>query len=188
MKKPSIILVLAIVAILLTWCTKKNDNPIVFEKYSINIKTNDRYREDILPLADSPLKQYVEQTTTWFKNSIIIDKVTVMSWMDLKKYAEIHKKSMMQKVSWIKNLSTDTISFDCWSSSMEAILQKMLIEEENYILWTEEKPKKEYRYLNQLFFVDDNQLYALSSMTDTKKTSRNVIKSIKKITCLEQKE
>lgn len=157
------------------WCTKKIETSLVFEEYSIPLATQNNYQEitaNILP-GTAIIKQYMQQTDTGFVGSIIIAKTNIQSGIDIKSLATNNSKSLTRKISWAKKPSTDEFSFDCWSGKREGILQKITIEEGN-----------EVQYMNQLFFATTNSLYGISSMTNSKKESKNLAKSMKKITCI----
>lgn len=169
------IILLITTTIVLWWCTKKIEKPIIFENFKINLETKYNYQEiaaNIIPETPT-IKQYIQDTQTWFANSIIIAKNILQKEIDLPSFAENNSKSITRKIIWSKEPKTKNFSFDCKENEIKWIIQTITIEDD-----------KETQYLNQLFFVIDQELYWISTMTLDKREHKNLNKSIQRISCI----
>lgn len=168
------IIALIILWLFIWWCTKKVEKPIIFDQYSITLTTKYSYQEintNNIPWSPA-IKQYLQENETWFAWSIIIAKNQLQTGLDISTLANNNSKSITRKIAWADKPSTSEFSFDCWSGEIDWVIQKVEIEE-----WDETQ------YLNQLFFVNENYLYGISTMTTDKSENKNLAKNIKNITC-----
>lgn len=174
MKKYFIILLWTMI-IALWWCTKKIEKSVIFEDYKIVLQTKYNYQEIIANISSetSTLKQYIQDTQTWFASSIIIAKDQITNQINLNLFAENNSKSITTKIIWSKKPKTNMFSFNCKKDKIDWVIQKIII-----------KKGEETQYLNQLFFIIDKNLYWISTMTLDKKEHNNLNKSLKRISCL----
>lgn len=172
--KKQIIGIIILLGIFIWWCTKKTEMPILFDDYYINIETKYSYKEIIAnTISLSPtIKQYVQENQTWFIGSIIITKIQIQTGIDLSTFATNNSKSITRKVTGAEEPSIDKFSFTCKSTKINWILQKTTIEE-----WDQKQ------YMNQVFFIEQDDLYWISTITSDKKENKNLANSIKDITC-----
>jgi len=174
--KKILIILLWITTLITGWCTKKIEKPIIFENYTITLTTKYNYKEinaNIVPEV-STIKQYIQDTQTWFASSIIIAKTEIQEEINIADLAEKNSESMTKKIPGIKKPSTDSFQIKCKEKNIDWVIQKIAIKD-----W------KETQYINQMFFSEDNNLYWISTMTTNKTETRNLSKSIKSIVCLE---
>ncbi len=163
-----------LLSVFLLWCTKKIENPIIFDDYKITLETKYRYQE-ITPDTTNPIsivKQYIQQTETGFVGSLIIAKTKLQTGINIDSFWKITRKSITRKISWVDDISTDYFRFKCWEQEINGFIQKTRIEELD-----------QKQYLNQAFFSNKETLFWISTMTTDKKESKNLAKSIKNIGC-----
>ncbi len=178
MKKYTIIILTIFCVLLLSWCGKKTTQNIDFERYTIVLKTKYQYQEIKNTTTNEELntiKQFIQTNTSWFIGSILIGKNEVNTWIDLKKIWEKNKKIILKNIPWTKE-SSKNFSFTCSWEKLSGILQKFSTK------WT-----KTTKYLNQIFFIQDNEIYWISTMTEDKKENSNFKNIYKTIECLPTK-
>lgn len=174
--KKILIILLWTITLIAGWCTKKIEKPIIFENYNITLTTKYNYKEinaNIVPEV-STIKQYIQDTQTWFASSIIIAKTKIQEEINIVDLAEKNAESMTKKIPGIKKPSTDKFQIECKEKNIDWVIQKITIKD-----W------KETQYINQIFFSEDNHLYWISTMTTNRTETKNLSKSIKNIVCLE---
>ncbi len=174
--KKLLLLLLLTTTLLIWWCGKKIEKPILFENYQITLATKYNYKEikaNIIPEI-STIKQYIQDVQTWFAGSIIIAKTKTQEKINIDKLAENNAKSMVKKIAGMKDPSTNKLQIKCKSKDIDWFIQKITIKE-----WEDKQ------YINQMFFSQEDSLYAISTMTTNKDETKNLFKSIENISCLE---
>jgi hypothetical protein len=160
-----------VVLIITSWCSKKINQNVIFEDYYITLETKYHYQE-IKNTENNSTKQLIQTNTTWFSSSIIISKNDILQNVEIKTFWDKNKESLIKKINWSKNKSDKKISFTCNNQKINWILQTFIIKE-----------NKNKQYLNQVFFIKESKIYWISTMTEDRKESKNLISSIKKINC-----
>jgi len=163
-------------AVFLWGCGKKFTTAIVFEKYSLIMKTPFHYQEITnTQAASSIIKQYINWTsleTWWFISSLLVSKNEVISGTSITWFAETNTKTSLKKIPQANQSTKKTIAITCNKQKFKAILTSLKIED-----------KKTY-YLTQIYFMDNGYGYIISAMTQKSTENKDIIKSFWSLSCI----
>lgn len=167
--------------IILTGCSSKSSLSLTFDKFTFTFYNNSK--EYINQPLDSStvgikvlmeIKEKVGTGTTWFVSSLIIIKTPVQSWIDMKTLVSSNKENLKLKLSKYVSLSTvkkkvkcNTLQYSWYITTFSYQLDKQTI------------------YGGQYFFTDNDLIYVISLNTTDKKDTKQFVKSIWTIGCIE---
>ncbi len=172
--KKNLIWIIGIIGLFfLSWCTKLQETKILFDKYTFTLKTTNTYQETTnIQSETSLLKTYIQQQS-WFSSSLLIAKQEILSWTDID---TIIAKNIQHELKSISNANLEKekeIDISCWDEDISGQSKTLEIETNNGIL-----------YLTQYYFIDQWFLFTLSSLTPDKKQNKEILSSLKTLSCL----
>lgn len=178
MKRYSLIIFLSF--LFLTGCTSKSNFLVSFDTFSINIYDNNKkYIE--LPIDRThwemnivqKMKEDVLQGDTGFINSLLITKIAIQSWTNIKDLMTVNTKTLQRKLLQYTSITDTDQKVKCSSSQYSW-----------YITTFSYQIDKQTFYDGQYFFIDGVVLYGISLASDDPKDIKTFIKSIGTIKCI----
>lgn len=178
--KRYVFLIVSIVLIL-TGCTAKSSFSTIFDKFSFTFYDNNKtYINQPLDVSIVGMKVFAQMKETpgtgdtGFVNSLIIIKTIIPSWTDMKSLVDSNIKKLEIKLS--KYTTTDTFKKQV---KCDTIQYSWYITTFSYQLGSQTL------YGGQYFFTDNELVYLISFNTDDKKDSKQFIKSIGTVKCVQ---
>lgn len=166
---------------LLTGCKSKSSFSFTFEDFSFSLydngkiympwTTNTTGTQDIQLL--STMKEKTGANDTGYSNSLLVAKVPIASWVDIKDIVSANAKKTRLQVLNYKDITNTKQNIVCGD-----------LEYSWYIMAFSYQLSTETLYGWQYFFTKDTSLYNVSLSSDEKKDVESFVDSIEHIACI----
>ena len=177
MKHYSLIIVWII--FLLTGCASKTSFSVPFDEFTFNLYDNTKQyipvSVETKPIGMKILTEMKQQTPEWytgFTNSLIIARIPIQSWLNIKDLVDSNTKKNQLKLLKYKSTANENKNVSC-----NAAQYSWYITAFSYQLDTDTM------YGGQYFFTDDEKLHIVSLNSDDIHDINAFVKSVKTIQC-----
>lgn len=164
---------LCLTLILLSGCSSRTHQPISFDHFSMQRYTNDKIYVPDIPTGDNSIIYQSKHQTTWVANSLLVTKMTLVSWAILGDITQSNYEQLQKKLVNYKGDKPNLHKTTCGKADLTW-----------YILsFSYDMTKDQHFWAYQYFFTEAQYLYIISFHTSDSKDINRMAKSIKGLTC-----
>ncbi|HMS90809.1 MAG TPA: hypothetical protein PKC87_01185 [Candidatus Absconditabacterales bacterium] len=178
--KHYVLVLVSFIVFILAGCTSKSSFPLSFDKFTFTFYTTKEYSNQPLNTSTAGMKVLIEMKekpgtgTTGLMSSIIIIETPLQSGIDMKTLVASNTEYL--KLKLLKYVPISTIKKKVKCNTLQY---------SGYIKTFSYQLDKQTIYGGQYFFTDNKLVYVISLHTTEKKDTKQFIKSIETIKCIQ---
>ena len=175
MKTKNIWIVGLLSLVFLSACTKQTSTQVVFDTYHMTRFLDDKiYRQTPIEASWQNITIYQsQQEGTGTTNSLVINRVPLMSWVSLTQVVDLNMQQVKESLSKYTQLSSRTTKIACGNQQLTGY----------YVTFQYFLNEKQPFYVGQYFFASQETLYLISFHTATKADLGSLSQSITTLSC-----
>lgn len=173
MNKKYLLIVLLGIFLLLSGCWNSIITKIQFEKFNLDLKSDQQYFINDIWDQNSwiIIYQWSNQSDSEFINSLVI--LSTPTKQNIKDFVDQNIKKLNSSISSIEIIDTQTLSFNCSWTKIIGIIKSFLTTNDDI-----------ENYFSQYFFLYDEKWYIISFSSDDEDDNIDFQKSLTSLSCI----